>query len=159
MKDQLKELEKEYYELVRSPIISDIKPTNPKAWAVKVKDVKSDSHHPIDIRERVDWIERRIEDFERTLVLFNKNLDEHRKMVNERLDAIENQNASEKIKNEILSLKTLVEKTMEVNEEIKTKTPVFIRELEDKINNVNEDLKKIKEENKEEHWSKPIILE
>jgi len=165
--DELKELEIEYYELAKSPAISGCEVVDKP----KVKTVEKSDFHAFDIRERVNWLEMRLDDLEKTLILLNKNFDDYRRIVNERLkeykksvdqrlDSLENhERIPSEVRNELSSLKTLVEKTMNVNEEIREKTPVFMRELEGRVNSVNEELRRIKEETKKDHWTRPVILE
>lgn len=167
MVDELKELEMEYYELAKSPVISGFDVVDKP----KVETVEKSDFHAFDIRERVNWLEMRLDDLEKTLVLLNKSFDDYRKFVNERLeeykksvdqrlDNLENrERIPSEVRNELSSLRTLVEKSMNVNEEIREKTPIFMRELEGRVNSVNEELRRIKEESKKDHWTRPVILE
>ena len=162
--DDIEELEKDYYELARSPILSGFEVVNekPKVEKVKFDDLaKRKDFNPIDVRERVNWMERRLDEFEKTLTLVNRNFDDYRQTVNERLDRhgktspefksefddfkrivserlekLENhERIPEEVRDELSSLKSLVGKVSVVNKEIKAKIPQMLRELESRVSN------------------------
>lgn len=162
--EKLQVFEEEYYHLAKSPIFSHVEIVDDKP---KVKEIKAESYPGISAGERIHWLESRIHEFERTLALINENLTGHRKRIDERLGKLESrERIPPEVRNELSSLKSLVEKTMNVSEEIKTKTPQMLRELEGKVNNFNEkvgfldsELKKVKEETKKDYWTRPVIIE
>ncbi len=175
--DEIKELEKDYYELARTPALDyfEVVDENPKVEKVKLNDLdKRKDLNPIDIRERVNWLERRADEFEKTIALVNKNFDDYRQIVNEKLDKMgekaekleQHEKIPTEVRDELSSLRLLVERVSNVNEELKTKTPQMLRELEGKINGFNSkislfdgELKKVKEETKGDYCTRPIILE
>jgi len=159
LSEEMEKLERDYYDLTRASKISSLE-------FVKISQKNKPKHlneivnNPINIKERVNWLERRMDDIEKTLVLINKNIDETKRNLNEKLDKMKHhKEIPPEIKNELSSLKSLVERTMNVNQEIKTKLPEFLRELEGKVKTIDEEVKKLKEEDKEYYLNRPIILE
>lgn len=181
------ELEKEYYDFSKLPSISNMEVLDKtKDESTNVKEIKPNELHPFSVSERIDWLERRMDDLERMLSLINrsivenkqkiderldrldeelhplidKRLSEHKQDIDKRLDGMENQEMTvQKFRDELSSLSLLVKKTMEVNEEIKTKTPQILREFESKINNLAEEFKKVKEDSNKSYYTNPVILE
>ncbi len=163
MKD-LEKLNLEFYDLTKSSLLSDLgnlecekNVSGPKVIEKipKISTVKNEIN-PINIRERVNWLEIRLQDFEKTIALINSNLNDLRNDFNKRIGKIENrEKISPEVRSELSSLKSLIGKNMSVSEELKTKMPVFLRELEGKVSNIDEDIKKIKKD----VWSRPVILE
>ena len=174
------DLEKEYYDLSKASLFKSIEILDKES--TKIKESHPNELHHISISERVDWLERRMEDFERTLVLINKNIVEQRQRIDERVDELtqklsspqmeyeqeidrrleklENQGSNiERVKDELSSLNLLVKRTMEINDEIKNKTPQILRDFERKIENLHGELKKVKEDTNKDYWSRPIVLE
>ncbi|MBD3155782.1 MAG: hypothetical protein GF368_03950 [Candidatus Aenigmarchaeota archaeon] len=175
MVEELKELEIDYYELGKSPSLSEheLEEENvaPKDDKIKYEDlVKRKNDNPISVRERLNLLERKTDDLERSLVLVNKGLNGLRKIVNEKLEDLDHLKKTpkvpEELKSELMSLRSVVKNISQVNEEIKQKTPNMLRKLEDKVNNFNEKighldkkLEKLEEETKETYWSRPVVLE
>jgi chromosome segregation ATPase len=172
--EELKELEVDYYELAKSPSLKDdedVKQITPKDKRVKFQDlVKRKDDNPISVRKRLDLLERKTDEFERSLVLLNKNLNEIRRDLETKWKKIEeiqkNPKTPEEVKNELSSLKSLVEGVSQVNSELKQKTPTMLRELEKKVESFNEKIgsldkkiEKIKKENEDLFWDRPVILE
>jgi chromosome segregation ATPase len=182
--DDTKELEVDYYELGKSPKVSEYyvlkkekegqKSQTPEVKKVSIHELeKRANHNPLDIRNRVNFMERRIEEFEKNLALVNSNLDEYRKYVdkkftdiNQRMEKLENpekkEKISEEVKGELDSLKSVVERISTVNEEIKTKIPEMLRDLEKRVNKSSKKLSFIEDEVKKkekEEFNRPIILE
>jgi len=143
--EEIEEIEEEYFELAKSPVINIFEPTSkePESKFTKYQ------FQPIDIKERINLLEMKIDEIEKTLVLLNNNF-------NERIEVLENrERAHGEVINELSSLKSLVEKTVNVNEELKAKMPTYLRELENKVDITNKKLKEIEEE----YAGKPVILE
>jgi len=142
---EIKDLEKEYFDLAKSPVITSIENVAKKL----MPKISKPELHSINIKERINWMEMRIDELEKSLSLVNKEF-------NEKLRKLESsEKTSEELRNEISSLKSLVEKTMNVNEELKAKVPKFLRDLENKIGSTDDKLGRIEEE----YIDKPIILE
>ena len=172
--EDFKELEVDYYELAKSPSLKEtenVKQITPKDEKVKFEDlVKRKDDNPISVRKRLDLLERKSEELERSLVLVNQNLNELRRGIDKKWKEIEElqkePKVPEEVKNELSSLKSLVKNVSEVNEELKQKTPTMLRNLESKVSSFNEKIgsldkkiEKIKKENEDLFWDRPVILE
>ena len=173
----IKDLEEEYNRLINSPFSNNFEMIDkePKIKKVTFEELASKKiENPLDIRERVNWVEMRMDDLEKSLALMNKIFNDHTKASNERFEMLfqkiekieekiqsfmEKSNLHENLNEELSSLKLIVNKVMSVNEEIKTKTPVFLRELEKRVDELDESVKKIKEETRESSFRNPIIIE
>ena len=83
----VKDLEIDYRDLTMLPSTSSIKSAAKK----KLKKIDNDPR-PIDVTERVMWLERRIEDFERSMALMSKNIEDHRRHMTESLTKMEEKN-------------------------------------------------------------------
>ena len=163
----IKDLEKlnlEFFDLTKSSLLSDLdnneSKKNVSEFEVtekipRISPLKVENN-PINIRERVNWLEIRLQDFEKTIVLINRNLNDLRNDFNERIEKMENlEKISPEVRSELSSLKSLIGKNMSVSEELKTKMPVFLRELEGKVDDIDKKMKNVEDS----YWDRPVILE
>jgi len=160
----LEELNSEFYDLTKSSLLSDVKSIENEKNISECKVVEKipkispikNENNPINIRERVNWLEIRLQDFEKTIALINRNLNDLRDDSNKRIEKLENrEKISPEIRSELSSLKSLIGKNMSVSEELKTKMPVFLRELEGKVKNIDEKMKRVEDS----YLDRPVILE
>jgi len=147
--DELRELEEGYDELTEAAEIS-------------YKDLKRSDHGSETLgskKERLNLLERRVEELEKSLVLTNKNFENHKKYVKELLHERIKDQGSPNLEQELKSLKTMVEGVSNVNQEIKTKTPKFLRELESKVDKLEAEITEMKELVETSERSRPVIME
>ena len=164
MRKDLEKLDLEFYDLTESSLLSDIENLKGKKKTSKSKvagkgtkiQLGGSVNNPVNIRERVNWLEIRLQDLERTIVLINRNLNDLRHDFDEKIGKLGNhEKIPEEVRNELSSLKSIVERNMSVSEELKTKMPVFLRKLEQKVNEIDEKMKK----NEEKYLDSPVIIE
>ena len=160
----LDKLNSEFYDLTDFSILSDFENLGCKKNAPESKIIEKtpkislarNVDNPVNVRERVNWIEIRLQDFEKTISLINRNLNDLRNDCNKRIEKIENlEKISPEVRSELSSLKSLIGKNMGVSEELKTKMPVFLRELEGKVNIIGKKMKNVEDS----YLYGPTILE
>jgi len=160
----LDKLDLEFYDFTKSSILTDIGDSSDKKnvsehkVVEKIPKIQLDRNlsNPVNVRERVNWLEIRLQDFEKNISLINRNLNDLRDDCNKKIEKIENRESiTPEVRSELSSLKSLIEKNMNVSEELKTKMPVFLRELEGKVNNIDKKMKDVENSYSDE----PIIIE
>ncbi|MEM5793397.1 MAG: hypothetical protein QXY45_03535 [Candidatus Aenigmatarchaeota archaeon] len=173
------ELEVDYEELIRSHILTDdlgeekpVSTSNFEEIDTKPKVIE----RPFDTYERLNYLEIVVDDIQRSITLLNQTLNSHIektaqdfKLLEREIEVLsgkvenidkrfeDREREKNLLVNELSSLKLVVERVNKINEEIRTKTPVFIRELEKRVDEVSNSLKKMREE--ENTFDKPIVLE
>jgi len=159
LEENMEELEKNYYDLTKPSGFCEIEVVEEKP---KIK-TEAGRFNSIDIRERVDWLERRVDELEKTIALVNVSMKEFRGLIQERFDKMENQEKiQEEVIGELSSLKSIIEDTRSVNDEIKEKMPQMLRELENRVNNFHNKVNSLDKEIKkveEDYITRPVIIE
>lgn len=163
--EEIDDLEQDYYDLGKSPSILNFEAKRDLA------DKKNKFVYDFqgNLEERVLHLEEKVREMEKAFSLINENFKELRNYFDAKINSGTGK-IPPNIKEEIETLKSLVEKTNIAKEEIMSKFPNILRELETKIEKNSIDLakskeyyeteiKKIKEEINTNSKMDPVIIE